>query len=833
MACPVKTPLAARLTLILLAAAAAPLPLSAAGIEVLPPQVALHGHFDRVQLLARDAGPSDAQDRAADRTREATFASSKAQVVSVTDGGQLLAVSNGTAEVVVTVGKESVRVPVTVDGVGAKPEVTFDGSVRPILSRAGCNMGACHASQYGQGGFVLSVFGFDPRMDYEGIIRDREGRRVNLVDPEKSLVLLKPTMQVPHGGGQRLRKGSTDYNMLVAWLKNGSPGVQKDAPKVTGLRVEPARRVAAADRDGDGKPIVQQLRVEATYSDGRVRDVTSWAKFDTLDDAVAAVSPDGLVTTQGRGQGPVMVRFENQAAMTMFVVPFAGSVELAGWQSNNFVDELAAAKFRELGLEPSGLCDDATFLRRAFLDATGTLPTVAESKAFLADPSADKRERLVDRLLGLTGDPAQDIYNDQYAAYWTLKWSDLIRNNSQDLGEQGMWALHNWLKESFRTNRPFDEFVRELVTAKGSIYSSGPANYFRVNKNANELAESTAQLFLGVRLQCAQCHHHPFENYSQADYYSFAAFFSRVGTKNSEDFGLFGRESVVLVKSSGSVRHPRTGQVMEPTPLGGEPVTHDLDLRIPLAQWLTAPENELFARSIVNRYVGYLLGRGLVEPIDDMRATNPASNPELLEALAAKFREDGCDVKKLMWHLMTSRLYQLSSQPTELNAADGKFFSHAKVRRIPAEPLLVAIDRATASETKFKSLPPGTRAIELPDAEYPNYFLTTFAKPRRATVCECERMPDENLAQALHTLNGDILARKIADKDGRIAELLKAKTPHEEIVTQLYLATLCRQPTAAEREAAGRFLKASPSPKECYEDLLWALINSKHFLFVR
>jgi hypothetical protein len=380
------------------------------------------------------------------------------------------------------------------------------------------------------------------------------------------------------------------------------------------------------------------------------------------------------------------------------------------------------------------------------------------------------------------------VYNDQYAATWTLKWSDLIRNESQTLGEQGMWALHNWIKESFRVNRPFDEFVRELVTAKGSIYSNGPANYFRINRTADDLAESTAQLFLGVRLGCAKCHHHPFEKYSQGDYYGFAAFFSRVGTKNSEDFGLFGRESVVLVKSSGSVRHPRTGQVMQPTPLEGEPVTHDLDLRIPLAEWLTAKDNRQFARSVVNRYGGYLLGRGLVEPIDDMRATNPPSNEELLEALTDRFLDSGFDLKQLIRVIMRSRVYQLSSQPTPENASDSKFCSHYKVKRIPAEPLLDAVDAVTGQQTKFKNLPLGTRAIELPDAEYPNYFLTTFAKPRRASVCECERMPDENLAQALHTLNGDILADKIADANGRVAGLLKAKKPHAEIVEQLYLA---------------------------------------------
>ncbi|MEO1996824.1 MAG: DUF1549 and DUF1553 domain-containing protein, partial [Planctomycetaceae bacterium] len=479
------------------------------------------------------------------------------------------------------------------------------------------------------------------------------------------------------------------------------------------------------------------------------------------------------------------------------------------------------------------LCDDATFLRRAFFDAVGSMPTVDETLAFIDSDDPHKRDAIVDRLLGLTGDPELDVYNDRYAAHWTLKWSDLIRNTSGGGSvEQAMWSMHNWIKESFRTNVAFDKMVAELVTAKGSVYMNGPANYFRINRNATDLAESTAQLFLGVRLQCAKCHHHPFEKYSQSDYYGFAAFFSRVGTKNSQEFGLFGRESVVMVKSAGEVRHPRLGKNMLPTPLEGKAVDHPLDRRIPLAQWLRSPENPFFARSVVNRYMAYLLGRGLVDPVDDMRATNPPSNVALMDALASDFVNSGFDLKHLLRRIMVSRVYQLDSRPTTANANDRKFYSFFWAKRIAAEPLLDAIDQATAVRTKFKNLPLGTRAIELPDAEYPNYFLTTFAKPKRASVCECERVPDANLAQALHTLNGEILASKISNKKGLVAQLLAEKKPHREIVQQLFLATLCRRPTAAEYKASQAFLEQSPSPKECYEDLQWGLINSKQFLFV-
>jgi hypothetical protein len=458
---------------------------------------------------------------------------------------------------------------------------------------------------------------------------------------------------------------------------------------------------------------------------------------------------------------------------------------------------------------------------------------VEESVAFLDSKDPDKRARLIDRLLGLTGDPAQDTHNNAYAAYWALKWSDLIRSNSAAIGEQGMWALNNWLQESFRDNKHFDRFVRELITAKGSTFSNGPANYYRIANNPQDLTEATAQLFLGVRLQCAKCHHHPYEPLSQADYYSFAAFFARVGTKPSQEFGVFGGETVIVVRADGEVGHPRTGQVMKPTPLHGQPAPESLDRRQALADWLTAPDNHLFARNVVNRYTDYLLGSGLVEPVDDVRATNPPSNEALMDALADDFVKSGYDVKHLLRTIMNSRLYQLDSQPAKGNAADMRFYSHYRVKRIAAEPLLDAIDDVTGVPTKFKKVPLGTRAIELPDATYDNYFLKTFGKPRRKGVCECERVSEPNLAQALHTLNGDVVTAKVGDANGRVARLLAAKKSHDEIVGELYLAALCRRPTAEEQAACRKLLAEAPSAKGFYEDLLWSLINSKQFLFVR
>jgi hypothetical protein len=800
---------------------------SSPSLHATPARIELAGNFARAQLVVTDAASEDAlTDRSHDLTGQVVFTSSDPAIAAVSPSGEVLAVKDGQTTITIARGDVWREVPVTVSGVVEHPIVRFTTDIRPILTKAGCAMAACHAAQHGKGGFKLSVFGFEPDKDRQAMARDAVARRLDYVEPARSLLLQKPTMQVPHGGGKRLDKSSVEYQTLLAWIVAGAPAPAKDEPEVARLRVFPPRRVGQVGMS-------QQLRVEAEYTDGARRDVTALAKFDSLDDGVVTVTPQGRVMTVSKGQAPVMIRYEGEAETSLFIVPYSDKVELAGWQNQSFIDELAAAKFRELGLEPSPLADDATFVRRAFLDAIGTLPTPDETRAFLASTDPDKRTRLVDRLLGLTGDPAQDIYNDAYAAWWSLKWSDLLRNNSDDLGEQGMWAMHNWIRESLRTNKPLDRFVRELITARGSIYTTGPANYFRIHKDASLLAEATAQIFLGVRLECAKCHHHPFENYGQDDYYAMAAFFARTGTKNSEDFGLFGREQAVIVRDSGDVRHPRTNQVLAPKPLDGTAPDHPLDRRIGLADWLTAKDNAQFARSVANRYVGYLLGRGLVEPVDDMRSTNPATNPPLLDALARHFADSGYDLKQLVRAIMTSRLYQLDSQPTAANAADSKFYSHFAVKRLAAEPLIDAIDAVTLVRTKYPNLPLGTRAIELPDNEYPDYFLNTFAKPKRVSVCECERLPDPTLAQALHTLNGDLLVLKIRDAKSRVSQLLAAGKDHDAIVGELYLAALCREAAPAELAASRELLAEAPSPAEHYQDLLWALVNSKQFLFVR
>ena len=500
---------------------------------IAPAEVALKGKFAQTQLLvtaiAGERGPSSAEDF----TRKASFTSSNDQVAVVSPSGRVFPRGDGLAEIAIKVGDAVQSVKVTVTGVVAEPLIDYLEQVRPVLYKAGCTMGACHAAQHGQGGFKLSVFGFDPAADRTAMVREGLGRRINQISPTDSLLLQKPTMQVPHSGGRRLELGSPDYELLTAWIRSGAPGPATEHP-ISKLVVTPNHRL--------GEPgLTQQLRVDVVYADGTSRDVTAWAKFDSMDEGLVSVSREGYCSVSGRGQAAVMVRFEGQADIAMFVIPYGPPARLDDWVDNNFIDTLAATKFRELGIEPSPLCDDATFLRRVFLDATGTLPNRDEVNEFLASAQtgvsvADRRTAWVDRVLGLADSPGRGLYNERYAAYWTLKWSDLIRNNSRDLQQTGMWALHNWIKGAFRENLSFDKFVSQLVQGKGSSFSNGPANYFIVNNTPQILAESTSQLFLGTRLTCAQCHHHPFEKYSQDDYYSFAAFFARTGNAVKDFF---------------------------------------------------------------------------------------------------------------------------------------------------------------------------------------------------------------------------------------------------------------------------------------------------------
>ena len=797
-------------------------------LHVEPSQVALAGNLDRLQLQVTG---TDGGGRQFDLTHAASYSISSGDIASVSKTGAVVPLASGTGKIRVQYGAGSVEIPVRVTGFLSQAKVSFVRDVVPILSRSGCNQGTCHGAQYGKGGLKLSLLGFAPEQDYLPIVRDELRRRVSLIKPDDSLILHKALLEVGHGGGRRFRRGSYDHQVLTAWLNAGVPEPQADEPRVVNLTLSPTERTYRVDQG-------QQLRVVAHYSDNTTRDVTRTARYDGLNESIATVTADGYITVVGKGQATVMVRYEGQAKVVHVLSPFRDNVDLAGFQPNNFIDEHVKARWKRLGTRPAGLCSDAEFIRRAYLDSIGTLPPAEKVETFLEAKTPDKRNQLIDELLGLTGDPKRDVNVEAWSAYWALKWGDLLRNNRKQTGVGGMWSLSNWIRRSLRQNMPVDQFVRELITAQGSTLQNGPANYYRIARKPTDLAEATAQVFLGVRIQCARCHHHPYEVYSQSDYYGLAAFFTRVGIKNNSKFDQLGGEAIVILRNSGSIAHPRLGKTMAPKPLSGNPVDTKgvRDLRRPLAEWITSKDNRLFSRNIVNRIWSYYMGSGLVEPVDDMRATNPASNPELLDALGDHLVETKFDLRRLMRSIMRSRVYQLSSTSLPENAGDRRFYPHYNIKRLPAEVLLDAIDVACGTHEPFGGVPLGTRAIELPDPNFNSYFLDTLGRPQRAIACECERTAEPNLAQVLHIANGDLLTRKLADKTGRISQLagndqLKKPGSAQQAVEHLYLATYSRRPTSDEITACQQIITRSPNPREGLEDLLWALLNSREFLF--
>ena len=817
------------------ARSAAPAPPALVGIRVDPPRLSLSALGARQQLLVTGRF-SDGVDR--DVTDHAAYASDRPAIAGVDRGGRVTVIGSGEARVTVRLGKAVSAVVVRTAGAEARPALSFTNDVMPVLTRAGCNQGACHGAQHGKGGFKLSLLGYDPDEDYPVIARHGGGRRVVKSAPEQSLLLRKATLAIAHGGGRRMGSESPEYGLLAEWIGAGLPGPVADDVAVTAVEVHPAVRVV---RLAGGKPRPAAVHVPQTagaprvlrldpglrltalarFADGRTEDVTQKAQFNSLNDAVAGADPSGRVSVSSSGETGIMVRYRGQVAVARVTVPYRVVPAAPSPPEKGFVDPLVAARWRQMGLAPSGPCTDAEFMRRLYLDVLGILPLPDEIRAFVASGDVRKRERLIDAVLA----------RPEYIDYWTLKWGDLLRNHRDKLGEKGMWSFYNWLRAAFRENKPMDRFASELITAQGSTFTNGPANYYRVARTPADLAETTAQVFLGIRLACAKCHHHPFEKWSQDDYHQMAAFFARVDLKGSEEFGIFGGEQVVWVRPSGEVNNPRSGKQMAPTPLDGKPSDDPVDRRRALAQWLTGPDNLLFARSIVNRYWGYLMGRGIVEPIDDMRVSNPPSNPELLDALARDFIKHRYDLKHLIRTIVTSRVYQLSSNPTLQNKPDEVFFTKYTAKRMGAEELLDALVSATGAREKFPNLPAGVRAVQLPDPGVASAFLDVFGRPERQITCECERSPEPNMAQALHLMNGDYLQNKIAAPEGRIAKLLAAKKSDDEIVEELYLVTFSRTPTPDEITRARLSVLASPNKKEGFEDLLWALLNSREFLF--
>lgn len=781
-------------------------------LHVHPAEIKLDGPRSQQRLVIL---ADYADGRSWDLSRDATFRTSSAKVAAVDADGVVRPIGDGKAEITVQAGGQTVRVPVTVRGATADTPVSFSREVVPLLTRAGCNQGACHGAALGRGGFRLSLRGFDPAFDYAEIVQSAKGRRVVVSDPERSILLMKPALLMEHAGGERFRARSRDYELLRQWLADGAPAPAASDADVKKLEVWPAHRLM---RPGER----QQLVVLATWSDGIVEDVTAAAQYDTLNESIARVTAAGLVTAQGKGEAHIMVRFHGQPALAQVSLPFA-KLDAPLAFSGNYIDKHLAAKWQELGLTPSSLCSDEEFLRRLSLDAIGTLPTPDEIKAFLADTRPDKRTKAVDRILD----------RPEFVDYWALKWGDLLRINREQLTDKGMWSFHNYVRASLRDNKPADVMAREIITAEGSTFTDGPANFYLTAKAPPDWAETTAQVFLGVRMQCARCHHHPFEKWSQADYYGMTAFFSRVGTKNSQEFGLFGKETVVFLKPTGEVTHPRLGGVVRPHALDGPDVDDPLDRRVKLAEWITDRKNPWFARNLSNRFWAYAMGRGLVEPIDDLRVTNPPSMPDLLDALADDLTSHNYDIKHLLRSIFTSRAYQLASTSTAGNAADQAniYHTHYTRKRLTAEQLADALDFATGTQEKYAGMPQGTRAIQLPDTRVKSFLLDTFGRPARQITCECERTAQPNIAQALHLLNGDFLTKKIEAPGGRIDLLFKTKAPPEQIIDELYLVTLGRKPRPDELARDQAFLKASANPRDGAVDLLWVLLNSREFLF--
>lgn len=711
----------------------------------------------------------------------------------------------------------------------AKRKVYFTTDVVPLLTRLNCNSGGCHGKSTGQNGFKISLLGFDPAMDYSAIARESRGRRIFPGDPDRSLLLLKATGLVPHGGGRLLEADSADYALLYDWIEQGAIGPHPDDPEINKIELSPGNRVFQQRSS-------LQLRVTAYFSDGTQRDVTHQSIYESNYPEIGKVDQEGLITTQSRGGVfAVMARFGEKIAVFQGVVPYhsKGQQKLTGYPSEeqlSKIDQRLVAQWKKLGILPSKPVDDATFIRRVTLDICGTLPTVDEVRQYLADSRADKRERLIDRLLE----------RPEYASYFALKWADVLQNRGSGYGTRnqraGTMLFSAWIRDSIAANKPYDRFVTELLTATGRQAQNPPAIWYRSVRSTPDYVESVAQAFLGVRVQCAQCHHHPAERWSEDDYYSFAAIFSRVGRKGGFADAEVPTNEVIYLKDEGEVHNPRSGKLMQPRPLGGPDfeVSRFDDPRRKLAKWMTSPENPFFARTMVNRMWGHFFGRGIIHPIDDARSTNPPTNPVLLDELAYDFAANGYDVKQLIREITNSYAYRLSANPNETNAEDSQCFARYYPKRLSAEVLLDGISQVLDVPTVFPGgpglFPEGMRAVNLPDENVRFNFLDVFGRPARTSACECERTVDPALSQALELVNSKEIQRKLTDKNGYIELLASNQKTHSDNVREIFVRTLSRTPRTSEVETAVKYLNSEKNRHEAYRSLVWALLATNEFM---
>lgn len=703
---------------------------------------------------------------------------------------------------------------------------SFRNDVVPVLTRYGCNMGACHGAAAGKNGFRLTLRGYAPELDHDAITRQALGRRIHETRPQESLLLLKSTATLPHGGGARFPIGSEPYRVLANWIAAGAPGPRDDDPTVVSIETTPEAVSLAKGEE-------QQVTVKATYSDGRVEDVTRLARFESTDVGVVKVDEHGKLKVEGHGEAAVTVGFSSTVALTRVTCKYPTAIDpsvFANAPRYNRIDELNLAKLESLGIPPSPLADDATFLRRASLDATGTLPTPEQVDAFLADSDPDKRAKLVERLLS----------SDAYVDYWTYKWSDLLLVSSKHLPKPALWAFHRYIRESVAQNRPWNEFVRRILTAKGSTLDDGAGSFFAIHRDPIELTENASVAFLGMSITCARCHNHPLEKWTQDQYYGFANLFGRIKLKD----GARGDGDVeVIPASDGEILHPRRNVPMPPEPLDGKALKLDdpSDRRVALADWLEEPTNPYFARAVVNRVWANFFGRGLVDPEDDLRATNPASDPTLMAWLVEDLRSHGFDLKHLARTIMNSAAYQRSSVPVDGNEADTRFLSHYPVKRLPAEVLLDALASVTAVPDTYAGYPTNWRSMQLPDSQVASGFLESFGRPDRESTCSCERSDEPSLAQALHLANGGTLNDKLRNDQGSAAKAAASSDSFEAILDHLFKSALGRSPTAEERARILPSLDqavASAAPadqpaarRQAIEDLYWATLTGNEFLF--
>jgi hypothetical protein len=753
-----------------------------------------------------------------DLTREVRYEASPEGIVRVDAEGLVFPLADGEAAISVRgPGDAAASLTLKVERFAEPPAVNFPNQIVPIFTKLGCNSGGCHGKSGGQNGFSLSLLGFYPDDDYEYLVKEAFARRIFPAAPEHSLLLQKASGAVAHGGGQRTEPGSFEYRRIVRWLEQGLPYGNPEDPVVARIEVFPRQRLMNPGAR-------QQLTVFAYYSDGFVENVTPLAQFEANLSEMAEVSASGLVGAKDlAGDVAIMVRYQGQVDVFRATVPLGVEVKELP-PARNFIDELVFGKLKLLGLPASKLCDDATFIRRVTVDICGRMPRLEETREFLASQDPEKRQRLIDRLLAST----------DYADFFANKWSAVLRNKrDNDQYTRGTIAFHDWIRESLHRNKPYDQFVREVIAASGELSQHPPVVWYRAVRDKEERVEDAAQLFLGLRIKCARCHHHPFEKWSQKDYYGFSAFFSQVATKKPRD-GANSEQRVVHRPGKASDRNPRSGETLRPTGLGDHPL--DLraedDPRLALASWMADPQNPFFAPALANRYWKHFFNRGLVEPEDDMRETNPAANPELLHALAQHFIKSGFDLKALVRSICDSSTYQLASEPNEWNENDKQNFSRYYPRRLNAEVLYDSVHVLAGTPQSFGGLPEGTRAVQLPDTGVNNYFLTVFGRPMASSSCECERSSEANLAQSLHLINSKELQDKLASGSGRAAQLAKdeARKPEEKL-HELYLIAYARPPVADELQVALAYLEKAQNKQQAYEDILWALMNTKEFLF--